>query len=97
MRARVEMACRALPQREQCTEAKQLRTASRSVVANDVEAFVRQDAFPKYFKRWVTYSQGSCDETKFWLEYVAAIGLIAEEEAKKLLKDYAEVGRLLNP
>ncbi|TDI10580.1 MAG: four helix bundle protein [Acidobacteria bacterium] len=43
----VEEVCQNLPGYEKYSLAQQLRRASRSVVANDVEAFVRQRSFPK--------------------------------------------------
>jgi four helix bundle protein len=67
------------------------------VVANYVEAFVRQRSFPKDHQRFITYSQGSCDETKFWLEFTVATGLASKEVAEELLKGYTRVGKLLNP
>ena len=41
------------------------------------------------------YSQGSCDETKYWLELAKAIDLIQPESVKELLKGYACLGRLI--
>ncbi|MCZ6877623.1 MAG: four helix bundle protein [Acidobacteria bacterium] len=94
---RVEEVCRKLPTHERYSLAQQLRRASRSVVANYVEAFVRQHSFPRDHKRFITYSQGSCDETKFWLEFLAAIGLTSKEIVEDLVEGYSEVGKLLNP
>ena len=93
---RVEEVCQNLPGHEKYSLAQQLRRASRSVVANYVEAFVRQRSFPKDHQRFITYSQGSCDETKFWLEFAAATGLASKEIAGDLLEGYAEVGKLLH-
>ncbi len=94
---RVEEVCQNLPGHERDSLAQQLRRASRSVVANYVEAFVRQRSFPKDHQRFITYSQGSCDETKFWLELAAATGLASKEIAGELLEGYIRVGKLLNP
>ena len=93
---RIEEVCCNLPRHERYSLAQQLRRASRSVVANYVEGFVRQHSFPKDYKSFITYSQGSCDETKFWLKFVAAIGLTSKTEAGDLLEGYYEMGKLLN-
>ncbi len=94
---RIEKVCCNLPRHERFSLAQQLRRASRSVVANYVEGFVRQHSFPRDYKRFITYSQGSCDETKFWLEFAAATGLTSKEITGELLEGYIRVGKLLNP
>ena len=51
------------------------RNSSRSIVANYVEGYVRQTTSIKDHRRFMIYSQGSCDETKYWLELAKAIDL----------------------
>ncbi len=41
------------------------------------------------------YSQGSCGETKFWLELAQAVDLVQPESVEELLKGYADLGRLI--
>ncbi|MBI2821313.1 MAG: four helix bundle protein [Acidobacteria bacterium] len=73
---KVESLCRTFPKHEQFALAQQLRNSSRSVVANYVEGYVRQERFKPDHSRFLIYSQGSCDETKFWLELARDIGFL---------------------
>ena len=41
------------------------------------------------------YSQGSCDETKYWLELIKAIDLIQPESVEELLEGYTSLGRMI--
>ncbi len=90
-----EQLCRGLPKHEQYCLAQQLRNSSRSIVANYVEGYVRQTTSIKDHRRFMIYSQGSCDETKYWLELAKAIDLIQPESVKELLEGYARLGRLI--
>jgi four helix bundle protein len=74
----VEKICRSFPRHEIYCLASQLRRASRSIGANYVEGYVRQ-ALKVDQRRFLVYSQGSCDETKYWLEVAKAIGLLDQE------------------
>ncbi len=88
-----EQFCRGLPKHEQYCLGQQLRNSSRSIVANYVEGYVRQTTSLKDHRRFMIYSQGSCDETKYWLELVKAIDLIVPESVEELLEDNSGEGQ----
>ncbi len=74
-----EQLCRGLHKHEQYCLSQQLRNSSRSIVSNYVEGYVRQTTSRADHRRFMIYSQGSCDETKYWLELAKAIDLIQPE------------------
>ena len=90
-----EQLCRGLPKHEQYCLAQQLRNSSRSIVANYVEGYVRQTTSRADHRRFMIYSQGSCDETKYWLELARAIDLIQPESVEELLEGYTSLGRMI--
>ena len=85
--------CRSLPGHERYALAQQLRNSSRSVVANYVEGYVRQGLLSADHRRFLIYSQGSCDETKYWLELGSDLGLIDKKKLEPLLEGYQELTR----
>ncbi len=91
----VEEVCRRFPVHERFSLAQQLRNSSRSVVANYVESYIQQKNFPTDFRRFLTYSQGSCDETKFWVEFAWKIHLLDEATYQKVMKGYDRLSRLI--
>ena len=84
----VEEVCRKFPRHELYSLTQQLRNSSRSIVANYVESYVRQKYYPSDFRKFLTYSQGSCDETKFWVELAREMGLLDEASFEKLMEGY---------
>ena len=86
-----EAVCRNFPSHEKYALAQQLRNSSRSVVANYVEGYVRQSLLPADHRRFLIYAQGSCDETKYWLELGRDLGLIEEKRSGQLLGGYQEL------
>lgn len=90
-----EQLCRGLPEHEQYCLAQQLRNSSRSIVANYVEGYVRQTTSIADHRRFIIYSQGSCDETKYWLELAKAMDLLQLESVEELLEDYGRLGRMI--
>jgi len=79
----VEKVCRSFPRHEVYCLGSQLRRASRSSGANCVEGYVRQGMRTDQ-RRFLVYSQGSCDETKYWLELAQAIGLLNQDSFRAL-------------
>ena len=43
----------------------------------------------------VIYAQGSCDETKYWLELARDLGLIEKHKSEALLAGYQELTHCL--
>lgn len=92
----VEGVCRRFPQREQHALAQQLRNSSRSIVANYVEGYIRQqETSLADYRRFLIYSQGSCDETKYWLELAKDTGLLGENSFMNLSEKYAELSKMI--
>ncbi len=91
----VEVVCKKFPKHEQYTLSQQIRKSSRSIVANYVESYVRQKYFPADYRRFLTYSQGSCDETKYWVELAREIDLLDEPIFKELMDGYEELGKMI--
>jgi len=94
---KVEPVCRSFPRYEQFALAEQLRKASRSIGANYVEGYIRQDILPADHRRFLIYSQGSCDETRYWLDLGKAIRLISPEAYLELLPLCDSLSRMLVP
>ncbi len=90
-----EQICQSFPKYEQPCLARQLRNSSRSIVANYVEGYVRQKLSSRDHRRFMVYSQGSCDETKFWLSLAKALDLAKVTSIDRMLKDYRKLGRLI--
>ena len=88
--------CRAFPRHEQFCLGRQLRSSSRSIVANYVEGYVRQGLSKNDHMRFMVYSQGSCDETKFWLELAKALNLAEARSVDQLLEGYRKLGKLIH-
>jgi four helix bundle protein len=82
------------PKIEQHELGSQLRRASRSIVANLVEGMGRQDS-AKEVQRFVRMSIGSCDESRFWLEFAKDLGYLKETEQLALEARFNEIGKML--
>lgn len=91
----VETVCRSFPRHEQYSLAQQLRNSSRSIVANYVEGYVRQGHFSADHRRFLIYSQGSCDETKYWLELAKDLELFDGQRLAELVIKYEQLGRMI--
>ena len=90
-----EELCRNLPSHERYALAQQLRNSSRSVVATYVEGYIRQGLLAADYRRFLIYSQGSCDESKYWLELARDLGLVEENKTAPILTGYQEITRCL--
>ncbi len=91
----IETACRKLPKHELYSLAQQVRNSSRSIVANYVESYIRQKYFPADYRRFLTYSQGSCDETKFWVELAREMGLFDEATFDEIMEGYERLSMII--
>ncbi len=91
----VETACRNFPKHELYSLAQQIRNSSRSIVANYVESYIRQKYFPADYRRFLTCSQGSCDETKFWVELAREMGLFDEATFDELIEGYERLSMII--
>ncbi len=91
----VEAVCKNFPRHEQYSLSQQIRRSSRSIVANYVESYVRQKHYPADYRRFLTYSQGSCDETKYWVKLAREIDLLDDPKFKELMDGYERLGRMI--
>jgi four helix bundle protein len=91
----VEEACQTFPRHELFSLAQQLRNSSRSIVANYAESYVRQKYYPADYRKFLTYSQGNCDETKFWVELAREMGLVDEANFEKLMDGYRRLSIMI--
>jgi four helix bundle protein len=60
-----------------------------------VEGYVRQGLSEADYRRFMVYSQGSCDETKYWLKLEKALDFAQAEKFDKLLDGYQHLGRVI--
>ncbi|MEE8460968.1 MAG: four helix bundle protein [Acidobacteriota bacterium] len=91
----VETACRKLPKHKLYSLAQQVRNSSRSIVANYVESYIRQKYFPADYRRFLTCSQGSCDETKFWVELAREMGSFDESTFDEIMEGYERLSMII--
>jgi len=91
----VETACRKLPKHELYSLAQQVRNSSRSIVANYVGSYIRQKYFPANYHRFLTYSQGSCEETKFWVKLAREMGLFNEATFDEIMEGYERLSMII--
>ena len=75
--------------------ASQLRDSSKSVVANVVEGYAFKSQRPKRFINHLEISIGSCDETRLWLRYSQDLNYLTNEDSKRLIAEYEELGKML--
>ena len=73
----------------------QLRSSSKSVVANLVEGYCFKNIRPGRFLSHLEVSMGSCDETRLWLRYCLDLNYIEEALYRELELIYSEIGRML--
>ena len=82
------------PKQEQFELGVQIRRASKSVALNIAEGYGKNTT-PNEFKRYLSISNGSCDETRAQLDYCKDLGYINETEHKHFEEGYREVGKML--
>ena len=83
------------PKAEQYSLADQLRRSSKSVCANLVEGYSKQNYSSAEFKRFISFSIGSCGESRMWLRYCQDLGYITAEEFCSWEEIYLKVTSML--
>ncbi|RMF00993.1 MAG: four helix bundle protein [Chloroflexi bacterium] len=83
-----------LPKFEMYEEGSQIRRSSKSVVANFVEGYGRRQYTAEYIK-FLTYSLGSCDETKAHLELLHETGSLTTKNFNRLYGNYRKPGAMI--
>lgn len=83
------------PKEETYSLTDQIRRSSRSVPSNIGEGWTKRK-YENVFLRHLIDAQGSCEETKIWLDFAKDCGYLNSGEYENLLIKYKEVGAMLN-
>ena len=83
------------PKEENYSLTIQIRKSSRSVPANIGEGWAKRK-YENVFIRHLNDSNGSCEETKIWLDFAKDCKYITDLEYQNLTKKYNETGAMLN-
>ncbi len=82
------------PKFEQFEIASQLRRSSKSICANLIEGFGKNQS-SKETARFITMAIGSCDEVKLFLIYAKDLGYLTKESYSQAASEYSEIGAML--
>ena len=83
------------PAIEQGALADQMRRASKSVCANLVEGFSRQQWSKTEFRRYLHMAISSADEMRLWCRYCLELGYVDQETWQTWRDGFQEVARML--
>jgi len=84
------------PAEEKYSLTNQIRRSSRSVCANQAEAF-RKRKYPKAFVSKLSDSEGEAAETQVWLDFALKCGYIEDTTYTQLFEKYDNIiGKLVN-
>jgi four helix bundle protein len=84
------------PREETYSLTDQIRRSSRSVCANQAEAF-RKRRYPKSFVSKLSDSESEAAETQVWLDFARNCKYITDDEHIGLFKTYENIiGKLVN-
>lgn len=83
------------PKEEMYSLTDQIRRSSRSVGAQIAESWAKR-RYEKHFVSKLTDADGEQLETQHWIDTAIDCDYITQEEAQKLLDDYAFVERMLH-
>lgn len=86
---------RNFPKEETYSLTSQICRSSRSVPANICEGWTKRKYENVFFKH-LNDANGSCEETKTWLDFARDCNYISSNEHDSLMSDYREVGAMLN-
>ncbi len=75
--------------------ADQIRRSSKSIVANIVEGYAKQNFYKADFKRMLIYSLASCDESQLWIEMSRDLGYIENNQYDSIYQELDEIGKML--
>ena len=83
------------PKEETYSLANQVRRSSRSIPANIAEGWAKRK-YENVFLKHLNDANGSCEETKVWLDFMRDCSYINADNHKELFNKYNEVGAMLN-
>ena len=84
-----------IPKDETYSLTTQIRKSSRSVPANIGEGWAKRK-YENVFMRHLNDANGSCEETKIWLDFSRDCEYITVEQHDSITNGYNEVGAMLN-
>ena len=83
------------PKEELYSLTNQIRRSSRSVPVNIGEGWAKRK-YKNVFLRHLTDSNGSCEETKIWLDFSKDCNYLSIETHDEFINRYHKVGAMLN-
>lgn len=86
---------RKFPKEEIYSLTSQICRSSRSIPANIAEGWTKRK-YENVFFRHLNDANGSCEETKIWLDFSKDCGYMDDESHKQFIDKYKEVGAMLN-
>lgn len=81
------------PQEERYSLISQIRRSSRSVAANIAEGF-RKRQYPNMFVSKLADSDAEATETQVWLDFANGCGYLLQDDHRRLVAGYEELGKM---
>ena len=92
----IHMLTKTFPKTEQYGGiADQVRRSSKSVVANIVEGYSKQNFYKAEFKKMLIYSLASCDESQLWMKMSRDLGYIDSDSFTSIYQELDEIGKMI--
>lgn len=83
------------PKEETYSLIDQIRRSSRSIVSNIGEGWAKRK-YENIFLRHLNDSNGSCEETKIWLDFALQCNYITAQQHAEIRNRYNQVGAMLH-
>jgi four helix bundle protein len=83
------------PKEETYSLIDQIRRSSRSIPANIAEGWAKRK-YQNIFIKQLNDSNGSCEETKVWLDFAKDCEYLDSDEYERLINNYNKIGAMLN-
>jgi four helix bundle protein len=83
------------PKEEKYSLTDQIRRSSRSIPANIVEGWAKRK-YENVFLKHLNDANGSCEETKVWLNFAEDCKYLEKDKHTELFEQYNQIGAMLN-
>ncbi len=83
------------PKEEKYSLTDQIRRSSRSIPANIVEGWAKR-RYENVFLKHLNDANGSCEETKVWLNFAKDCKYLEKDQHNELFEQYNQIGAMLN-